>query len=266
MALPEFLLGTPYEQYKNEGSLVMAYSMAILQELNGRNVNNPISCLRGEAYYSVAPSRRADIRMDLDSVGVLNDAMRRYCIKRHNWLEAKFFRSEDGEPVLDGTKAVHYILKDLIRLSAFPDETEDGSTSSRYLLHAYEGDPSGLVSNRRNKKEGVTQGFDRKWLTSLRAAGTQEVDDFHLGEETGQFDTIVGEKLRSIDLSLTVTNFCYEPCNGDDDDYYLYLTRLDSIELEFDGKKVEINGSLMTEHSENAYESVGKSIDDAMAT
>ena len=61
MALPEFLTGTPFQRYQFEGTVVTAFAMAVLQELNSRNVQNPISLLRSEVEYPVDRAKRADL-------------------------------------------------------------------------------------------------------------------------------------------------------------------------------------------------------------
>lgn len=60
-ALPEFLVGAGFTRYDSEGTLVMAYAMSILQEMNGRNINNPISLISGEKTYPSAANRSADL-------------------------------------------------------------------------------------------------------------------------------------------------------------------------------------------------------------
>ena len=269
MSLPEFLLGTPYSHYGHEGTLVTAYSMAILQELNGRNVNNPIACLRGEARYKIASSRRADIHLDLESMNVLNDALTRYCIKQHNWLEAKFWRLNDaGKPTVDRVKAVLLMLKDLIRLSVFPDEplsSDSDSISARYLLHGYQSDPKKLLAFKKNSKNGIP-GFTRSWTSKIRIAGEQNgLKSFNLDREVTQFDGFIGAKLRELTLSLDVTNFAYVPCNPDPQDYWLYLTRLDTIGMEHDGVSFEIAGGCLTESVEGSYETIGQFVAENMA-
>ena len=47
-SLPEILLGNDYSKTNYELGLVSAFSQVVLQELNGRNVLNPISCLTSE--------------------------------------------------------------------------------------------------------------------------------------------------------------------------------------------------------------------------
>ncbi|MEZ5443427.1 MAG: hypothetical protein R3F15_18295 [Lysobacterales bacterium] len=107
MSLPEFLTGLPYQEFEFEGTLMSAFSMAVLQELNGRNINNPISCLRSEVTY-LAPGKRADLHLDLEAMNILTPALNQYGIRRHNWLEAKYFAQPAGNPTVDRVKGSCY--------------------------------------------------------------------------------------------------------------------------------------------------------------
>lgn len=62
MAMPEFLTGTPFSTYQFEATIANAFTLAMLQELNARNVQNPISLLRSEVSYP-GTSKHADIHI-----------------------------------------------------------------------------------------------------------------------------------------------------------------------------------------------------------
>ena len=57
IALPELLLGNHYAVQEYEAGIVGVFSMAILQELNGRNVSHPVQHLQAERRYD--PASRA---------------------------------------------------------------------------------------------------------------------------------------------------------------------------------------------------------------
>ena len=123
-SLPEILLGRPYKQHDYEGGLVSAFSMALLQEFNGRSVPNPIASLRAEERYS---SRRligsngkprylrADLHVDLESVKVSSASLSSYGWRHSNWIEAKFFRRPRNGTVPKTTNA-GLLFADLLRL------------------------------------------------------------------------------------------------------------------------------------------------------
>ncbi|NMT03595.1 hypothetical protein HKB22_01435, partial [Vibrio parahaemolyticus] len=78
MALPEFLTGTPFKRYQFEGTVVTAFSMAVLQELNARNVPNPVSLLRSEVAYPIDIAKRADLHIDLTNLNIFNEELESY--------------------------------------------------------------------------------------------------------------------------------------------------------------------------------------------
>jgi hypothetical protein len=148
--LPEILVGSRYPTQDYEGGVVAAFSMAILQELNGRNVNNPISHLIAERIYQidrmlvgnvakkkdearfryqVNPFRegsgkprylRADLHVSLGGLRTGSAALARYGWRHSNWIEAKFFRDcfnshSPSKPANGG-----HLAADLIRLMVLP--------------------------------------------------------------------------------------------------------------------------------------------------
>lgn len=143
--LPEILVGARYPTQGYEGGLVAAFGMAVLQELNGRNANNPISHLIAERIYQIdriprsySPSRylyeiepftdlnqkprylRADLHVTLGDLRTGTRALARYGWRSSNWIEAKFFRDYPNshcpaKPINGGL-----LVADLIRLMALP--------------------------------------------------------------------------------------------------------------------------------------------------
>lgn len=160
MALPEILTGLPSKDrdFEYEGTVMTAFSMAVLQELNGRNIINPISCFRSEATYQSLKNKRADAYLDLESLNIFTDILSNYGFYKENWLEAKFCRfNEKGNATQNKNLTTFLILKDIIRLVIFSNEdcTKNNhsnnkdfcSKSGRYLLHVYEGKPEKHIAN-----------------------------------------------------------------------------------------------------------------------
>jgi hypothetical protein len=244
MALPEFLVGAPYERYEHEGTLVMAFSMSLLQELNGRNVNNPISLVRGEAMYQEGSNKRADLHLKFDPLSIETDDLRTYGYREAAWIEAKFFRRHTSGPKAgrakkQGTDAVQEVHADIIRLACLPPETVGAnSTQGRYLLHAYQGTvteflPFGKSKTRADSATGtpVRPAFDRDWTQKIVVPGQAVLKDFRARDEGKTFDTKVGAALRGIELKVTVTNFAHVPSPVTDSTYTLVLTRLDEVDV-----------------------------------
>ncbi|HAS6043650.1 TPA: hypothetical protein I7115_09125 [Vibrio vulnificus] len=233
MALPEFLTGTPFKRYQFEGTIVTAYSMAVLQELNSRNVPNPISLLRSEVNYPVDERKRADLHIDLGKLGLFNEELQSYGFYENNWLEAKFCRlGNAGKPVTSPLDSTFLLLKDLIRLcSLVPDNQleNDPSNSGRYLLHAYQGDPTQYFVFKRNQNKARSE---RTWISQLLESGSKviEVNDLR-SEKTASFTKKVGRKAGMIKLKVNVTNFVHTPKPYTDDVYHIVLTRIDDFEV-----------------------------------
>lgn len=257
MSLPEFLTGLPYQDFDYEGTLMSAFSMAVLQELNGRNINNPISCLRSEVTYPVAPGKRADIHLDLESMNILTPRLRTYGIYKNNWLEAKYFRLNNaGNPTVDSLKVALLILKDIIRLVSLPPENNfPSSSAASYLLHAYQGNPKKHIAEKKNSRGGAT-GFTRSWAKKIRLAGIQEIDQIHAKNEVSQYDSIIGKALRNLEISFKATNFVYEPSTQETSVFWCYLTRIDDFKVCLDQNWYERKSGMYTESSNGARNTI----------
>ncbi len=234
-----------------------AFSMAVLQELNGRNINNPISCLRSEVTYPAAPGKRADIHLDLESMNILTPELKQYGIYRHNWLEAKYFRlNDEDKPTVDSLKVVLLILKDLIRLVALPPEdNRPTSEAARFLLHAYQGEPKKHIAEKKNTRGGAV-GFTRTWVRKIRSAGIQTIETIHAAGEVTQFDAIIGAPLRGLEVSMKVANLVYEPRTAATNVYWCYLTRVDDFKVSLGAEWYERKDGTFTESAPGAAQIV----------
>jgi hypothetical protein len=268
MALPEFLTGTPFKRYQFEGTVVTAFAMAVLQELNSRNVQNPISLLRSEVEYPVDQAKRADLHIDLQLLGLTNDALRSYGYFDNNWLEAKYCRvGPSGSPVINPLASTFLLLKDLIRLCCLvPDTAIDGgySASGRYLLHAYQRE-SGLYFNRSRKQHG--RHVQRAWIDSLLRSGKQEVrvDDLNM-ETIKTFYSTVGRKARLIKIEAGPTNLAHETRSGTDEVYYIVLTRIDNFKASFSRRWVKRENGIMHESHNGFLELLPRIISHVLTT
>lgn len=67
MNLPETMVGAGFGHKNYEGSIVSAFSLAILQSLNSRNIPNPMSCIIAEYAYERTQSKnlRVDLKISL---------------------------------------------------------------------------------------------------------------------------------------------------------------------------------------------------------
>ncbi|MDD2769197.1 MAG: hypothetical protein PHT19_10715 [Methylococcus sp.] len=261
VSLPEFLTGLPYQNFDYERTLLSAFSMAVLQELNGRNINNPISCLRSEVEYPAAPGKRADLRLDLGAMKIMTPALSQYGIFQDNWLEAKYFKLNDnGRPTVDKLKVTLLLLKDIIRLvTLLPETIGQPSQCGRYLLHAYQGLPKEHIAEKKNTQNGKS-GFTRSWVKSIRTTGRQQIGNVHAQQEVGQFDIVIGANLRQLQLEFEATTFAYEPRTDDSTVYWCYLTRIDDFKVTLGQYWLQRKGDQLTESGANAYNTLVESI------
>lgn len=119
VALPELLLGNHYAIQDYEAGIVGVLSLAILQELNGRNVPHPIQHFQAERRYDPESSRRVDLFVNLRRLMVTNRRLGNYGWRHHNWVEAKFYRNKSSVQRHATNKATYQgqMIADLIRLA-----------------------------------------------------------------------------------------------------------------------------------------------------
>lgn len=161
--LPEILVGSRYPTQDYEGGVVAAFSMAVLQELNGRNANNPISHLIAERIYQIERVKnagnaryryqsnpfkdtndkprylRADLHVSLGGLRTGSEALARYGWRHSNWIEAKFFR--ECFNTHSATKPANggHLAADLLRLMVLPP-IEQPKTQKPTSIPLMEGD------------------------------------------------------------------------------------------------------------------------------
>lgn len=289
MALPEFLVGAPYLQYDSEATLVMAYAMSLLQELNGRNVNNPISFVRGEVRYPTATNRRADLHLRLSDLNIDTDELRQYGYRPEVWMEAKFFRRNDaGDPMITGTPATLHVLTDLIRLCCLPPETvNQPANCGRYLLHAYQGLHTDFLKARKNVQKAAaarpatatrlavparpaSPGFIRSWTKQLVTPGSGPLDGFSTLNEVAGFNGIVGGALRGIQLKIQATTFAHLPTTVTANSFLVALTRLDRVEVHWTPRGAQalwfvVEHGSVTEGANNDFAAIQQGVAQGLA-
>lgn len=241
--LPEILCGSNYGAQHYEASIVNAMSLALLQELNARNVPNPLASLTVEKLYSISGfSRpddaarrrylRADLYVDTSRTFAATKALSRFGWRHRNYLEAKFFRKGPS------TVNAALLLGDLVRLCVLtppevaargarspagdedaPDGKYSGLCVGRYLLHVYKGEPEELVGKR-----------TRKWLKSLRNPGSHSAS-VKIGDDKAKtFKETLSTALNELKLEVRVTNTVLRQ-SGLAPTFHCVLTRVDSFKV-----------------------------------
>jgi hypothetical protein len=230
-SLPEVLHGSGYLQQDYEAGVVAAFSMSLLQVLNGRNVPNPISCLQSEKMFrargdfrGAAGPRyfRTDLFMNIGSMTVGNKRLAQYGWRHNAWLEGKFFRRPSTPPETHSTaktQTVAGIMADLIRLAVFvPERIDRPSRAGRYMLHVYDQPPEYYLTHQK-----------RAWTKKLCTEGSQDVVIAGLGAEGASFRRMLGD-MPDLQLTLKVTNFVAKPIHTEHYPvYWCHLSRIDAV-------------------------------------
>jgi hypothetical protein len=242
--LPEILVGSGYAKQHYEAGIVSALSLAVLQELNGRNASNPISYLCAERRFSDNIERlRVDLHVRLDRLYSGSRDYSEFGFRYSNWIEAKFFRSGKGTP--PSTQNLGSVVADIFRLVALVpiERARDNignetafTVTGRYFLHAYRGDPlKHLNPNRKGDGE-------RQWVTKLFQPGLSEIQGFDLNGEKETFFTHLGSGFRTATCAVNMTNFVIRPHNPAKDEYYtLVLSRIESATIAFNQRTFTFN-------------------------
>lgn len=226
--LPEIMVGHGYAEQEYEAGIVSAFSLALLQEFNGRNINNPISNIYAEKRYlndkdktklKIDCTYRADLFVDLSKTNLANDKLYTYGFKQFNYIEAKFFRT--GQE--NSTANVLAILLDLYRLTAltaYPEihhyyDCKNKKTElGRYFLHVYLGRPEDYIGSKFN------------WLKKIYKEGEGSID-ICLSENSSAFDNFP----QDIKIKIDFTNFIIKVTDFTTTAYTFILTRINSFTL-----------------------------------
>lgn len=170
LKLPELLTSKSDHYGTLEATVVNFLAIAILMELNSRNIPKAFERVHSEKPYPMKDRGgnplRADLFVKLDGVFPFPGRMAVYGARSENWIEAKTFfgsarRSNSASPK---TKEAGKILKDILRLCLLPSLGPSG----RYLLLVFAGDVSESLALRRRNQ-------DRTWLSDLLTEGFTDI-------------------------------------------------------------------------------------------
>jgi hypothetical protein len=240
----------------NEAGVVSALVLAVLQELNGRNVDNPIACIEREKPYQrsgfnvgLAKPRylNADVMLDQKRIGLGTKRLASLGWRYFNWVEAKFFRdgkqSKPGGKYANGTTHAGLLAADLVRLATLVPEVPGRRTlNGRYLLHVYDDDPALYLSDQKSETKTSPGRFTRNWLKDIRAFGQQTLKDFRFADEVDSFRAASGA-LGDLQLTLQVTNSAFFPRSVPTglSPLWFVLTRIDAVEATIPGRAYRVN-------------------------
>jgi hypothetical protein len=238
--LPEVLVGSPYLVQEYESGIVAVYAMSVLQELNGRNANNPLALLGLEQPYFAPSGSTRGLRVDLflnqQPIGIGNPALSRFQYRYRNYVEAKFFRrnskSKGTEPSVPATTAVGLLAADIVRLCCFPKDIDanGNDASGRYLLHVYDRPPGTYLPAKKNATKTSPGTRVRPWLDAIVKVGRHESVELKLSDEVASVKSEFPAPIDGLHLTLDITVFEQSPillATGSPN-HHCYLVRIDS--------------------------------------
>lgn len=257
LQLPEVLVGSGYPTQDYESGIVAAMSLSLLQQLNGRNVQNPLSLIQLEKPFRARRGHwlaedgkkrylRADLHLNSYEIAVGNPRLSAYGWRHSNWMEAKFFRSYDskGKPKKSSNQPLHTadLLADLLRILILVRrevaKKDEKIYTGRYLLHVYLRRLSDHLCVERNIPIGeqVPDGPKRRmrpWLAGITTPGIQPKVEFRIGDETKTIRDKLNSNLNDVVIEFVAENYVVQPTevDGDIPIYVCHLTRINSFKI-----------------------------------
>lgn len=257
ISLPEMLLGNHYSGQDYEAGLVSLFSMGILQELNGRNVDHPISHFQAERRYNATRARRVDLYLNMRKLLVTNRRLATYGWRHLNWIEVKFYRNKSSQQRHSTNKAADFghLVADLLRLTCLvPLSTKDRDSNGRYFLHVYDDEPRYYLPYQTTS-----------WVRMLHTAGLHEVVIADLASSSETAKAKFGPQMAAVQVQATVTNIVNFPIEraADSTHYWCVLSRIDAFSVTHDGKSFGVYASRDVRESEpGAHSQIAAHVND----
>ena len=243
--LPELLLGHAFPRRQYEATLVSHLAMAVLLELNARNIPTPQQRIHVESSYPLektGPAKRADLYVDLEGV-LPSPQLAHYGGKVRNWIEVKFYGGIGrGTGTETSTSNAGDIVQDLLRLCLLVEERPGKiGDRGRYLLIVFNREPGAYLAFGRQRKGEP----DREWLHQLVSPGRHRIEI----SLSGEAPTLIGavgpglkESTDSLCLSLEAVTYSFEPTSQPSEFlYWGYLVRIVSFTVRLGPDEVTYN-------------------------
>jgi hypothetical protein len=233
---PELLLGHAFPSWQYESTLTNHKAMAVLLELNARNISLPQGRIHIERPYPVekpGPANRSDLYVDLDGVFAHGQWWPSYGIKAKNWVEVKF---HGGIGRTSGTETktgnAGRTVKDILRLCLFVEEERSRHRDNgRYLLVGFNRERSAYLAFHKRSPNWA----ERSWLRSMLSPGSHHLQ-ISLKDEARSFKEEIGRKFENasnpLELTLDVVTYSFEPYTQPTDFlYWGYLIRIVKLRI-----------------------------------
>ncbi|MHC9544607.1 MAG: hypothetical protein AB9903_34250 [Vulcanimicrobiota bacterium] len=231
---------SPDTQY--EGMAVNILSLAILSELNYRNIAKPLTKIQAEKPYELPKSSkkryRSDLFVNVEGLvmgGVTQTTLSQlYEIKSDNWIECKYFhesKRKRGCPKVAGSGK---IAGDIIRLCLFPSLSRE---NGRYLFTLFSASPDQCIAF--GRKDSSQK---REWLKKLYFENeADEWIELDFKEENQSFCDEIDKNFHHLrnDFKLSIRVTTLKICPKLDQNYkgcpntlyWLYLFRIDDFKV-----------------------------------
>ncbi len=258
--LPE-LLTRDYDLLRgtSEATVVHFLSIAILMELNARNVPRPFEHIEVEKPYPIPKpasgiATRADLFVDLAEAipRVIDGPMAQYGTRAKSWVEVKvFFSSIKHGSTPHKTANTGRIARDLLRLCLLPGN----SLTSRYLLTIFSGEPSESVALRTSAQQ------ERVWLARLLTEGYIDDVELRLSDEPKVLREAMGLGFvdsNDLQLNMKVRTITFQPRGerGSSPAFWGYLTRIRHFQIDMQSLSVEFGDEPGSQSSTDDFKKI----------
>lgn len=238
--LPEFLTSNFIHTETFEATVVHLFSVAILMELNARNIPRYFQHVATEKPYPTKGLNdrpiHADIFVNLNEAYPGHGYIDSYGTRYQNWIEAKAFlstvRKRSAPPL---TENVGRIIRDLLRICIFPEELQGKiRQNGRYLLLIFSDSPSKSLAMSTNTQK-------RLWLSNLLSEGYCSMH-LKLTDEPKVLRQAVGPGfIDTPDLTIDVKfrTMVFRPDENAQARFWGYLIRIQYFRISFQNLEIQ---------------------------
>ncbi|MEN6459763.1 MAG: hypothetical protein ABFC94_00130 [Syntrophomonas sp.] len=222
LKLPEILMGYDDVDGLYEANIANLFAMAVIVELNARNIDNPLEKIQMEKRYSSDKNIRCDMYLDFSKV-ILKNKLHKFGNYQRNWLEFKYFGGLDRNKGTE-TKSENAgsIIYDIYRLIKFSD---DSGEEGKYIVCCFNKHPKKYLAF------GRQDGSDREWLREIIKPGINEWD-FNLDEEPNTVKKVFKE-ISNLKMRVKTRTTCFEPLEEDSQkSFWGYLIQILGSQIE----------------------------------
>lgn len=216
LKLPEILMGYEDTDGLYEANIANLFSMAILTELNARNIDNPLEKIQMEKRYNTDKNIRCDMYLDFTKV-IPKDRLSIYAIYQKNWIEFKYFgginRNKGTETKSENAGSIVY---DIFRLIKYSNKNR---LEGIYAMCGFNNYPEKYLAFSRQ------DGTKREWLYNMFKSGINEWE-FNLDEEPNTVKKVF-KGLNNVKMKVKTRTTFFEPLeNNSSEAFWGYLIQI----------------------------------------